>query len=155
MDPTPDFLAELEHYEKTIVFPEFTSKTALELGNALIAACPPGKCITVSIIKSGMLLYYHAMDGCNPDNYEWITRKNRTVNRFHISSYRFGRQMKANGETLADKFLSDREYCEHGGAFPLNVKGAGVIGTITVSGLPQHDDHMLFVNTAKKYLNLA
>ncbi|KAJ3049903.1 hypothetical protein HK097_009110 [Rhizophlyctis rosea] len=155
MDPTPEFLAELESHEQTIIFPEFTSKTALELGNALIAACPSGKGITVSIIKNGHLMFYHSMDGCNPDNDHWIQRKNRTVNRFHMSSYRFGRELAAKGQKLKDRYCSEEEYCEHGGAFPLKVKGSGVIGTITVSGLPQHDDHMLFVNTAKKYLNLA
>jgi len=37
------------------------------------------------------------------------------------------------------------EFASHGGAFPLTVKGAGVIGVVTVSGLPQRQDHEFVV----------
>jgi uncharacterized protein (UPF0303 family) len=48
--------------------------------------------------------------------------------------------------TLADKYsLPAAEFASHGGAFPLTVKGAGVIGVVTVSGLPQRQDHEFVV----------
>jgi uncharacterized protein (UPF0303 family) len=37
------------------------------------------------------------------------------------------------------------DYASHGGSFPLRVVGAGLIGAVTVSGLPQRDDHQLAV----------
>jgi uncharacterized protein (UPF0303 family) len=37
------------------------------------------------------------------------------------------------------------DYAGHGGSFPLRVTGAGVIGSITVSGLPDRADHQLAV----------
>ncbi len=37
------------------------------------------------------------------------------------------------------------DYATDGGSFPLNVEGAGVVGSVTVSGLPQRDDHNLVV----------
>ena len=37
------------------------------------------------------------------------------------------------------------DYAPHGGSFPLIVAGAGVIGSVTVSGLPQRADHELVV----------
>ena len=52
----------------------------------------------------------------------------------------------AAGATLADKHgLPISDYSPHGGAFPLTVAGAGVIGSITASGLPQRADHEFVV----------
>jgi uncharacterized protein (UPF0303 family) len=48
--------------------------------------------------------------------------------------------------------ISSSEFAAHGGAFPLIIRGVGVIGTITVSGLPQEEDHELVVTTLRKFL---
>jgi uncharacterized protein (UPF0303 family) len=37
------------------------------------------------------------------------------------------------------------DYATHGGSFPLTVEDAGVVGSVTVSGLPQRADHELVV----------
>jgi uncharacterized protein (UPF0303 family) len=50
------------------------------------------------------------------------------------------------GASLAEKYgLDAAAYASHGGAFPLRVASAGVIGSVTVSGLPQRDDHQFVV----------
>ena len=38
-----------------------------------------------------------------------------------------------------------RTCSSHGGSFPLHVAGVGCVGAVTVSGLPQRDDHALVV----------
>ncbi|MGX9522529.1 heme-binding protein [Vibrio mediterranei] len=44
-----------------------------------------------------------------------------------------------------------KKYCAHDGSFPIRIKGSGLVGAITVSGLPQADDHSLIVNTLRGY----
>ena len=53
-------------------------------------------------------------------------------------------------ETLLEQ---EQEYAAHGGSFPIILKGSGVVGTITVSGLAQEEDHLLVVNTLRDYLS--
>ena len=59
---------------------------------------------------------------------------------------RLGLQLAQSGRTLADLgALPERDYAVHGGAFPIFVRGAGCIGAVAVSGLPQRDDHKMVV----------
>ena len=54
--------------------------------------------------------------------------------------------MKAKNETLTEQQgLPLADYATHGGSFPLTVVGAGLVGSVTVSGLPQRADHELVV----------
>ena len=81
-----------------------------------------------------------------PDNADWVRRKRNVVAHFRRSSYAIGLRMQQAGASLADKHgLPISEYSPHGGAFPLTVAGAGVIGSITASGLPQRADHEFVV----------
>jgi uncharacterized protein (UPF0303 family) len=49
--------------------------------------------------------------------------------------------------------LEPDTYAAHGGAFPITLAGAGPIGTVAVSGLPQGEDHDLVVAALESYLN--
>jgi len=51
--------------------------------------------------------------------------------------------------------LDLRDYSTHGGCFPVFLTGTGCVGTITVSGLPQREDHELVVSVLQQYLQLA
>jgi uncharacterized protein (UPF0303 family) len=77
---------------------------------------------------------------------EWVRRKSNVVARFHCSSYAIGLKEKIKNETLfQSQGLPVADYATHGGSFPLTVTGAGVVGSVTVSGLPQRADHELVV----------
>jgi len=94
-----------------------------------------------------------AMAGTSIDNGEWIKRKNNVVKRFGHSSYYMGISLQNAGQTIEEKYLiSSSDYAAHGGAFPLIIRDVGVVGTITVSGLPQQEDHELVVTTLKQFL---
>jgi uncharacterized protein (UPF0303 family) len=64
-----------------------------------------------------------------------------------------GQLLKSQGKSIEEMFLlPESEYAPHGGCFPIIIKGTGVVGTITVSGLPQEDDHKVVVQALKQYL---
>jgi uncharacterized protein (UPF0303 family) len=91
-------------------------------------------------------LFFVAMPESVPDNMDWIRKKRNVVQRFHRSSYAMGLLMKSKGSSLEQRYaLSRADFAEHGGGFPIRLEGCGVIGSVTVSGLPQQDDHMLIV----------
>jgi uncharacterized protein (UPF0303 family) len=141
--------------EEELQFTQFSNQTALEVGMMLYEAAKAlGKSVSIDITRNGQRLFHYAMEGTSIDNAEWIRRKNNVVNRFGHSSYYVGRLLKSQGAAMEDKFLiPSSEYAAHGGSFPMRIKRVGLVGTITVSGLPQKEDHDLIVNTLRTYLN--
>ena len=149
-----ELLKELLQQEEEIQFKSFDNNMAFVVGLALLdAARSKGKGVTIDIARNGQQLFHYAMPGTSRDNDVWVQRKNNVVNRFGHSSYYMGVSLKSKDQTIEEKYLiSSSDFAAHGGAFPLIIQGVGVVGTITVSGLPQAEDHELVVTTLKKYL---
>jgi uncharacterized protein (UPF0303 family) len=149
-----ELLKELLQQEEEIQFSSFSNDIAFAAGTALLeTAKSKGKPVTIDIARNGQQLFHYAMQGTSRDNDVWVQRKNNVVNRFGHSSFYMGISLKIKGQTIEDKYLiSSSEYAAHGGAFPLIIRGVGVVGTITVSGLPQEEDHELVVTTLRKFL---
>ncbi|KAI7905751.1 uncharacterized protein BX663DRAFT_500776 [Cokeromyces recurvatus] len=147
-------LQKILEQEEACQFSSFTSEDALALGLKLIDNIKPYKrSIVVDITLNGHQLFHYAMNDTYKDNDEWVRRKNNTVYRFGHSSYYIGRYLASLGKTIEEKyFVSEKDYATHGGGFPLKIKNVGVVGTITVSGLAQQDDHNLVANTIQSYL---
>jgi uncharacterized protein (UPF0303 family) len=133
--------------ERELVLPRLDAQTAWELGARLRAmAVERGLAVVIDVRRFGQPLFYAAMEGTTPDNVEWVRRKSNVVARFHHSSYAIGLKQKSKNETLLEsQGLPLADYATHGGSFPLAVRGAGVVGSVTVSGLPQRMDHELVV----------
>jgi len=55
----------------------------------------------------------------------------------------------ANRPPWGERGADPRDYATHGGGFPIFLVGTGCIGAITVSGLPERDDHMLVVGCSR------
>jgi uncharacterized protein (UPF0303 family) len=101
--------------------------------------------IVIDVRRFGQPLFYTALKGTTPDNVAWVQRKSNVVARFHRSSYGVGLTMKKKNDSLEARGLPINEFASHGGSFPLAVKGAGIVGSVTVSGLPQRADHEFVV----------
>ena len=143
--------------EKRLQFDSFDAEAAWAIGTALKAAAEKrGAAVAVDIQLHGHPLFAYAMMGTTPDNLDWIRRKRNVVLRYHRSSYAIGLTHQRNQTTLQSKTGLDlRDYAPHGGCFPIILAGTGCVGTITVSGLPQREDHELVVSVLQKYLNLS
>ncbi|KAI8140751.1 hypothetical protein BJV82DRAFT_622456 [Fennellomyces sp. T-0311] len=149
-----DLLQELLQQEQSCVFDKFSNDDALKLGLLILEnAKPYNRPIVIDINLAGHQLFHFAMQGTTPDNDEWVARKNKTVRRFGHSSYYMGRYIASQNKTLEEKYyVSEQEYAVHGGSFPLKINNVGNVGTITVSGLAQQDDHALVVNSITQFL---
>lgn len=155
MNEHQQLLEKLERHEQELQFTEFRNEAALALGMALVeAARRERKAITIDICRNGQQLFHCAMAGTSADNDAWIRRKNNVVNHYGHSSFYVGTDFRARGKDFdADARLDPDLYAAHGGAFPVIVRGVGVIGTITVSGLPQAEDHEFVVRQIRAFLS--
>jgi uncharacterized protein (UPF0303 family) len=148
-------IARVEAEEAELRFSTFSNEEAIALG-ALIAekARSRGLAVTIDIRRSGQQLFHCALAGTSPDNDEWVLRKTRVVMRFGHASFLLGLRLKLSGLGIEEKYcVSPLEYSAHGGSFPVNLKGTGIVGTITVSGLPQEEDHALVVECIREFLS--
>lgn len=150
-----DEIESIKTEEAELVFSEFSHDTAFRLGIALYEeAKNRNVSVTIDIRRGKHILFHLAMEGTTPNNDRWVERKSNTVQFLHKSSYRTGRENALQGETLASRqYLDSAKYAEHGGSFPLTIRGVGVIGAVTVSGLPQKDDHELVVGVLRKFIS--
>jgi uncharacterized protein (UPF0303 family) len=141
--------------ESELVLPQLDAETAWQLGSLLRTMCVERSlAVVIDVRRFGQPLFYAAMEGTTPDNVEWVRRKSSVVARFHRSSYAVGLREKQKGQTVYEnQGLSLSEYATHGGSFPLRVAGAGIVGSVTVSGLPMREDHELVIEALCTLLN--
>lgn len=147
-------IPELEDQERRLLLDSFTYDDAWTLGNLLVDLARERQApVAIDITRGGQQLFHAALPGSTPDNDAWIARKRRVVERYHASSYLVGSRFRAKGTTFEDASRLDPDtYAAHGGAFPLAVRGAGVVGTVVVSGLPQIEDHKLVVAALEQFI---
>ena len=133
--------------ERELILPSFDEAIAWDLGSRLRQMAHDRRLpVVIDVRRFGQPLFYAALDCTTPDNVEWVRRKNNVVARFHISSYAINLKEKIKRHSLTEsQGLSLADYATHGGAFPLRIAGAGVVGSATVSGLPMRADHELVV----------
>jgi uncharacterized protein (UPF0303 family) len=152
--PTSPTLAQLADQEERLQFDRFDNDVAWALGVQLVeAARQQGLPIAIEVRRNGQLLFHAALPGTAPDNDAWLARKARVVDRFGMSSFRVGERARHDGTTFEAQMRLDPDtYAAHGGAFPLTLRGTGMIGTVAVSGLPQLEDHEFVVEQLGRFL---
>ncbi|KMS90833.1 MULTISPECIES: heme-degrading domain-containing protein [Streptomyces] len=147
-------LEELQAQERRLVFRQFTHDDAWALGSLLVELARERQApVAIDIHRAGQQLFHAALPGSAPDNDAWIARKRRVVERYGSASYLVGARFRAKGTTFEESSRLDPDvYAAHGGSFPITVEGVGVIGAVTVSGLPQLQDHRFVVEALEEFL---
>ena len=150
-------IAQLSLQEERLRFDHFDEADAWALGSLMHAAATARKLpLVIDIRVAGRPLFYTALPGSAPDNPEWVRRKVNVVMRFHRGSYRFGREMQKRGTVLGpDRGADPMDHAAAGGGFPIHIKGTGVVGSVTVSGVPQREDHNFVAEMIAQHLGVA
>ena len=142
-----DDVLKITEQEEKLILPRFDHETAWQIGTRLRELAVTRKLpVVIDVRRFGEQLFYTALPGSTPNNPEWVRRKGNVVARYHRSSYGMGLDLELKKTTLQEKHdLPLSEFAAHGGSFPLRVANAGIVGSVTVSGLPQRADHELVV----------
>ncbi len=150
MGDDADLVVRLEDELRTVTVTRFGHDDAWWLGTWLWrTAAARDLPVVVDVRRGEHQLFHAARERTCADHDGWVERKSRTVRRFGTASYVVGRRLAAKGQTLADYGLDPARYATAGGCVPVVVDGAGPVGTLAVSGLPQADDHALAVEALR------
>ncbi|ALN71254.1 heme-degrading domain-containing protein [Aureimonas sp. AU20] len=144
MTPTLD---ELRQEEDSLHLSHFDYATAWELGSSLRAkAVEAGLPVGIEVFHGSAPVFLSLLPGSTPDNVDWLRRKRAVALRFHHSSLYMRRLCEAKGVEFAMRYhLPASDFVASGGAVPITVRGSGVVGVVTVSGLPDTEDHAMVV----------
>jgi uncharacterized protein (UPF0303 family) len=140
-------LEELAEQEERLQFDRFDDDVAWALGVQLVeAARARALPVAIELRRNGRRVFHAALPGSAPDNDAWLARKARVVDRYEQASFRVGEAARVAGTAFEQQSRLDPDlYAAHGGAFPVRVRGTGVVGTAAISGLPQLEDHEFIV----------
>jgi uncharacterized protein (UPF0303 family) len=146
----------LKLQEETLQFKTFDEADAWALGSIMYDQAKTMNLPMVMDIRIGdRPLFYLAMPGTTPENPDWVRRKVNTVYRFHKGSYRVGREYEHKGVGFdQSRGIDPMEYANAGGSFPIHIIGTGVVGAVTVSGIPQREDHNFVTEAICKFLKI-
>lgn len=148
-------LLELRAQEDELVFERFDNLDAWRLGSLIAAAAEAaGHGVAIDIRRHNVVLFRCVLPGPTSDQEEWIRRKSASVLRFEHSTALLAEQFSDYDPTQGG-WLAPEDYTLAGGSFPLRVRGAGVIGAVTASGLSSDQDHQLVVDGIRAYLQIV
>lgn len=140
-------IARIAEQERRLRFASFNAETAWTLGSHLRAlARDRDAAVTIEVRLARETVFFCSMPGTSAANADWVRRKRNTVELLSRSSYGVGCSLELEGSSLELKMgLPSRDYAIHGGGVPIFASSGACIGAVTVSGLPQREDHALVV----------
>ena len=147
-------LEELDEQERRLVLPRADLASLYGLGRRMADTALERRLpVLIQVRHGSRLVFVASLPGSTASNDSWAARKSRLAAWFEQSSLRVGAAYRGDGPDVhARHALPVERFAAHGGAFPLRVEGAGVVGTVVVSGLPQLEDHAFVVEMLEAHL---
>ncbi len=139
-------------YLRKIELDNFDNRTGLEMGLAIVnLAKARNQNIAVQVERLNHIIFLFVDDNLPADKHNWLRRKANVAKHFEESSLSVKHDLNNGNMTLTETFALDGKiYLAKGGAIPLFVKNAGMIGVITVSGLHDEEDHEIIIDALKE-----
>ncbi|RWJ05736.1 heme-degrading domain-containing protein [Mesorhizobium sp.] len=155
--PTDRDLEIVLEQERRVQFSSFDEEAAFSIGSAIrergLAA---GYALVIDIRLFDRKLFFAGLPGSTISLADWTRRKLNTVKVFHKSSYRIVLE-KPRADRLFEPMhnLPASDYVVVGGAFPITLKGAGVVGAVAVAGAQMRDDHNMVVAAMCQHIGIG
>lgn len=158
MNNTPDAVSDLAiivRQEELLQFNAFDNTTAWLLGESIKRHCEDRNlAVTIELRLCRQTVFFYAMPGTSPNNADWARRKRNTTELQQRSSYAVGLGLPEGESLESQSGLPLRDYAHHGGSVPIRVKHVGCVGTATISGLPQREDHNIVVQAMSELVGV-
>ncbi|MDD4081045.1 MAG: heme-binding protein [Eubacteriales bacterium] len=139
--------------EETLRLERFDAADAWQLGLILREkGLETGADLGLHISLLGTQVFHCSLGQPKPNFDHWIARKEKGVLECWKSSLRLKLEALTGGDQLEDHGFTDQEVVFCGGCFPIRLKGLGVVGAVTVSGLNDLQDHQLAVDALAKFM---
>ncbi len=149
-------LESLIEQEKALELNYFNQDVAWQLGSKIKRlAEQKGAAISIEVFGFGQTLFQFSMLGSSADQLDWIRRKRNSVLCYGRSTYYLSLYNESKLRVFETQpHIDANEFCAHGGSFPIRIKGSGLVGAVTASGLASVEDHELVAQALSDALKM-
>lgn len=128
----------------SMIFEHFNAEDAHSLGEGMRAEALANNLPIVIDIRAGdNPLYAVMLPGATAENFDWARRKRNLALLTKQDTWSHGQRRLEGHDILDELGLDVRDYASHGGCIPVFLADSVLVATVTVSGLPQKEDHEL------------
>lgn len=144
---------QLKAEEERLSFEHFSREDAWEFA-MLLYKNGRKYCRTMGfeITLNGLCVFRYLPEETTRDHAMWLERKRRTVEFREMSPLRFQAWLEMDGSDFKNWKVDTDQYVLGGGAFPITIRGTGVVGSICTTNMPGNAEQEVITETISEYL---